>query len=463
MKGKIFKNIMIIMTLFVLFPTFIEAANHQHTDKCYKETAHVHTNECYIDANAGGCGGELTWTKTSNGYSMCANNDGGSYEYTMYTATCAGCGKTYTDTVYGPCSVCSMVLVPMDEGTTYPKYESKKCSYQVGGESLMVTSCLKEEGKYYNEDGTFATPICSKVIVSITPVKPNQTGSEVDCSLNVVYLDGNTGVVTGTSDFDSEKKYSSSPVTLIYEGLVGDAKTTGKLYATVKLTTPFINTSTPIPENPNIPTQPTFVPPTKYPTNVPNTNQSNTGNRIDTGNGFNVNSGNNNNGGSYYNGNKTNQTNKFSGSGSTRGESVAQTNANKTPTPTITPTETLTPTPTPRESVKVKITRPLTKEEKESKIDSSMVLTKLLRNEENDVVGVKEIKENKTEVKKETIVNGEVNKGNAENNKGKVMVYVLLIVVFVAMAGLGAFILIQKKKEDDITTNSIDLQDSLML
>ncbi len=77
-----------------------------------------------------------------------------------------------------------------------------------------------------NED---TTPICNQVVTSITATNPNQTvdkGGAIITTATATYLDGHTGVVNCTSNFNPNL-VGTQLVTLTYSGKVDNAKTTG--------------------------------------------------------------------------------------------------------------------------------------------------------------------------------------------------------------------------------------------
>ena len=439
----------------------VYADGHTHNDNCYSVIRHEHGSACYYDANAGGCGTDtIEWKAISTQTANCINCDG-TYEYTYYKGTCSGCKKEYTDTIYGTCSKCGNIMRPLKEGNSiYPKYPSTKCTYQIQGESLMLLSCDKETDGYYNSDGSLAMPECNKVAVSISALKQLQSGKEVDTTIEVTFLDGHKENVQGTSNFNPNKSYNNNDVIIYYEGIVFKAGNKGTLSTIIKMTTPY-NLATQTPTIPptiivtEVPPQSTFVP-TQHPTKVPTTNTNNGGNRLETNNS---NSNTNSNSNSSNKGNGSG--NKFSGNNTTRGEAVANknNNSNNTPTMTITPTMTYKP----REAIKIKITRPLTEEEKQEKIDGSMVLTKLYRNEENDVIGVQKKKEDTSNhTNTNSLITGTVNKGNSQETKGKIMIFVFFFAIFVVIIGIGGYMFIKKKREEDQEfSNQIDLQNSI--
>jgi Zn finger protein HypA/HybF involved in hydrogenase expression len=80
--------------------------------------------------------------------------------------------------------------------------------------------------------------ICNQIVTSITATNPIQTiaiGNPIITTATATYLDGHTGTVVCSSNFDSNK-IGLQTVTLTYSGLVGSAKTTGTRTCTVNVT-----------------------------------------------------------------------------------------------------------------------------------------------------------------------------------------------------------------------------------
>jgi DNA-directed RNA polymerase subunit RPC12/RpoP len=83
-----------------------------------------------------------------------------------------------------------------------------------------------------------ATPICDRVVTSIAATNPTQTvkkGETITTTAIATYLDGHTGLVNCTSNFNSNQ-LGNQIVTLTYSGLVGNAKTTGTRTCTLNVT-----------------------------------------------------------------------------------------------------------------------------------------------------------------------------------------------------------------------------------
>ena len=81
-------------------------------------------------------------------------------------------------------------------------------------------------------------PICDQVVTSISATAPTQTvdkGGSIITTATATYLDGHTGTVNCTSNFNPNLE-GVQTVTLTYSGLVGNAKTTGTRASTLNAT-----------------------------------------------------------------------------------------------------------------------------------------------------------------------------------------------------------------------------------
>jgi Zn finger protein HypA/HybF involved in hydrogenase expression len=106
-----------------------------------------------------------------------------------------------------------------------------------GGSDLVNRGTCIKIGKYYDSNGNEVQPICDKVVTSITATNPNQTvnfGDSIVTTATANYLDGHTGTVTCSSNFD-KNKVGTQTVTLIYSGLVDNAKTNGTKNITINV------------------------------------------------------------------------------------------------------------------------------------------------------------------------------------------------------------------------------------
>jgi rubrerythrin len=79
---------------------------------------------------------------------------------------------------------------------------------------------------------------CDKVVTSIIATRPNQTvdkGENIITTATATYLDGHTGTVNCTSNFNTNR-VGIQTVTLTYSGLVNNARTNGTLTCTLSAT-----------------------------------------------------------------------------------------------------------------------------------------------------------------------------------------------------------------------------------
>ena len=93
-------------------------------------------------------------------------------------------------------------------------------------------------GKYYDSNGVEVHPICDQVVTSISATNPTQTvkkGESIITTATATYLDGHTGTVSCTSNFNTNL-IGTQTVTLTYTGLVGNAKTNGTRTCTLSVT-----------------------------------------------------------------------------------------------------------------------------------------------------------------------------------------------------------------------------------
>jgi Zn finger protein HypA/HybF involved in hydrogenase expression len=112
---------------------------------------------------------------------------------------------------------------------------------------IDVSRCLLCGKTAYHSCGLTQdeNPICSQVVISITPTNPIQSikkGEAVITTAIATYLDGHTGIVNCTSNFNPNIA-GTQTVTLTYTGLVGDAKTHGTLTCTISVSLTLRNLS----------------------------------------------------------------------------------------------------------------------------------------------------------------------------------------------------------------------------
>lgn len=133
--------------------------------------------------------------------------------------------------IYGTDSSSYSYIKTSVDGRTWSSsstiYQSIACN--ANGGSGEIDRICKKAGKYYNTGGVEVLPICDRVVTSITATNPTQTvnlGGSIITTAIATYLDGHTGVVSCTSNFNPNKT-GLQTVTLTYTGLVGNARTTG--------------------------------------------------------------------------------------------------------------------------------------------------------------------------------------------------------------------------------------------
>jgi len=218
---------------------------HTHTSDCYNGTLHVHSgtpglsypNGCYTSKKE-----TTTWTYCSSpcttidrnaphntrqtGYSEWTCSEGRSHVTVYYSCSC---GATGFNIAGSSCHAISNFSHKYNYYSYCPGHTATTTVYELG--------CGKTEGKYYDSNGNEAGPSCDKVVVSITPTHQNQTvekGGTIITSATATYLDGHTGTVNCTSNFNPDLE-GNQTVTLTYTGLVKNAKTTGTLTCTINV------------------------------------------------------------------------------------------------------------------------------------------------------------------------------------------------------------------------------------
>jgi len=223
-------------------------AIHTHNDSCYNGTKHTCSDYgglCYTSYSyTYYCGGCQTSTTYCSG---CKTS----------TTYCSGCKKQYTNWI--SCTVCNgtginkkgnvcgcmdgdpygwweyIWVCPGHTTLTCPGHTSTYCPGHTG--YGYNKTCGKESGAYYNGNiRVYET--CNQVVTSITATNPVQTvnkGNSIISTATATYLDGHTGIVNCSSNFNSNV-VGAQTVTLTYHGLVGNAKTTGTRTGTVNVT-----------------------------------------------------------------------------------------------------------------------------------------------------------------------------------------------------------------------------------
>lgn len=111
-------------------------------------------------------------------------------------------------------------------GSMETNYTCRKCgsiAYKIVGSPVGSTT-------YYFGHTNGTSPICSTVVIFITPVQPTQTvivENSMDSTAIATYLDGHTGTVNCKTTGFNSNNLGNQTVTLTYTGLVGNANTTG--------------------------------------------------------------------------------------------------------------------------------------------------------------------------------------------------------------------------------------------
>ena len=258
---------------------------HRHSSSCY----HSHTSSCYTKCGASmsiytvepvgkhSCGGGL-YSVTARCGSCGSRSSRGTFCSSCGRMPSAGtcsssiltcsksttssicgiststpiCGKT-TSTVESYYRTCGKSTSTVESyyrncGKTTSTVESYyrncgKTTSTIEGYYLNCTktgeyklTCTKTPGEYYKGD-TKVYPICHQVVTSITATNPTQTvkkGEAIITTARATYLDGHTGTVNCTSNYNSGR-LGAQTVTLTYKGLVGNAKTTGTRTCTVNV------------------------------------------------------------------------------------------------------------------------------------------------------------------------------------------------------------------------------------
>lgn len=219
---------------------------HTHSDDCYNGTKHVHTGS---PSSGGGCYGGSPVTSRCNA-SLIYSDYRESRGPISFKCSVTGCpGWCSGETIY--------LYIRCANGHYYTSHHIKTewrcdtCSasfYQ--GQSQVPSTCAyvysssytlncgKTEGLYYNGN-TQVSATCNQVVVSITANNPSQTvieGSSIDTTISATYLDGHTASLSGDVSGYNPNILGNQTVTLIFRGLVGNAKTTGELTCSVNVT-----------------------------------------------------------------------------------------------------------------------------------------------------------------------------------------------------------------------------------
>ena len=237
----------IVLSIFVMKNNLINtyAENHIHGDECYNNSQkHI----CVGNKNElGGCYTCPIFHKHElKCYSNACNNDIANYEllekkhsncdtcgmaYYSSTYRCKLCGATTTISACGlsSCSKYKDLVQELPKNIKHLKLTDEltleKGSIICGLDELIpieyAKMCGKEDGKYYNEDGSLATPECGTVVVSWKPEIEQQTEKNQSTKVVVTYMDGHTSTIPATyTTFDSIDKTSfveNYPVEMFFQ------------------------------------------------------------------------------------------------------------------------------------------------------------------------------------------------------------------------------------------------------
>lgn len=250
-KGEEMKKNWIICFLFVLFISLFSgafekeayAATHVHTDACY--AGHRHTDGEGVTQISGttpsGCYTTPITTSTTCYASLSIVGSGRSYS----TYTCPNCGRMVTSYCNTFTWRCSRGHTSSSNSNFY--WSCSNCGYSgsyggMGSGDISAYPCYASTTTVIGYKCTLTedtTPICDKVVTSITPTLGTQIvyyNGSMDYTCKATYLDGHTATVTCIASGFNKTSLGSQTVTLTYSGLVTNAKKTGSLTATVNVT-----------------------------------------------------------------------------------------------------------------------------------------------------------------------------------------------------------------------------------
>ena len=240
-----------IWFLFILFISIYSgtyekeayAASHVHTDSCY--AGHRHTDGVGIIQISGttprGCYTTPIITSTTCYASLSLAGSGTSYS----TYTCSNCRRTVTSYCNTYTWRCSRGHTSSSNSNFY--WSCSNCGYSgsyggMGSGDMSAYPCWNSSTTITGYKCTLSedtTPICDKVITSITPTLGTQTiyyNGSIDSTCKATYLDEHTATVSCTASGFNKTSLGAQTVTLTYSGLVTNAKTTGSLTAKVNVT-----------------------------------------------------------------------------------------------------------------------------------------------------------------------------------------------------------------------------------
>ena len=242
MNGKFLKKLMFIflsMSLFLLncLVLGVYANSHSHTENCYNSSLkhlclgnskeggncfslpsiHIHDLSCYNNQ----CNNTIAvWdVEISNDSDYC-DSCGGKIIKRKFSCSLCGSSTNVNSCYNESCSHFKNSNSIMEQRNntinhgTLPNAQIKEfgllnCSIENGSIIEYHKTCGKENGKFYNEDGSLATPECGTVVVSWKPEIENQTEKNQSTKVVVTYMDGHTSIIPATyTTFDSIDKTS---------------------------------------------------------------------------------------------------------------------------------------------------------------------------------------------------------------------------------------------------------------
>lgn len=250
------------------------------TSEIQSLATHTHNTNCYAGHNHSARGCEYhSHSGSSSSYGGCYTVSNSSpYSYTCYTCNGGGSrpcpggtsrdGSVYYDNGATYCSVCknnpsatvTWTKCNTCEGTLNVRkvwhcghlsvsnsggsHNTISCS-SCGGAGMITgisiyysLGCGKSTGYNCGYSSNDTTTKCHEVVISIVATDQNQKvdqGKSIITTAIATYLDGHTGTVNCTSNYDVNK-VGTQTVTLSYTGLVGDARTQGTRTCTVNVT-----------------------------------------------------------------------------------------------------------------------------------------------------------------------------------------------------------------------------------
>lgn len=254
---------------------------HSHTAMCYKGIQHWHDENCpgkrvrcsagcslhvhkgssssgtgcyngtYIEPTREYCGSISVVSSTASPSGRtCSNGHEMTYYYEEYV--CSGCGNRTSSGFYR-CE-CWQDLHDMyshyiycgggysmncTKSTSVYYKENSKCFTCNGTGYVDSTACTKTEGGYYDAEGNACSPLCSEVVLSLTPVVKEQVlmpESSPDIRARAVFADGHSEIVNCVlTGFNSTAYNVIQTGTLSYGTYSGTLMNPQKSSCTIKI------------------------------------------------------------------------------------------------------------------------------------------------------------------------------------------------------------------------------------